>query len=384
MLNIWDGTTSWKRYFNLLTGSVGSGSSPNHSISSIGFGWYRCSITVTPAIGTGQNSSFYVAQSDNVISYTGDGTSGIYIFGAQLSDSASLDPYVYNFGAAPTSSAYYGPRFDYDPVTLAPKGLLIEEQRINILLNSDTLSTQSVSVTAQAYTLSFYGTGSVALSGAYTGSLVGTGVYPNRVQLTFTPAIGTLTLTVTGSVRYANLEAGSFPTSYIPTTTTQVTRTADNASMVGTNFSSWYNQNEGTVVAEYSRFGATNFQAIAYLGTATQTDYMCLVFGSGAPSNNQRFDVGVGSISQVSITVLTTPALNTVSKTAASYKINDFAATANGVIPGTDLSGAIPTVNMLGLGTGTAMAGPYLNGHIKTFKFFSKRFINTYLQRLTQ
>jgi hypothetical protein len=45
----------------------------------------------------------------------------------------------------------------------------------------------------------------------------------------------------------AQLEAGAFPTSYIPTTASTVTRSADTASMTGTNFSSWYNQNEGTI-----------------------------------------------------------------------------------------------------------------------------------------
>jgi hypothetical protein len=44
----------------------------------------------------------------------------------------------------------------------------------------------------------------------------------------------------------AQLEAGAFPTSYIPTTTTTVTRSADVASITGSNFSSWYNQNAGT------------------------------------------------------------------------------------------------------------------------------------------
>jgi len=73
----------------------------------------------------------------------GDGTSGIYIFGAQLSDSASVDPYVYQPVAAPTSTAYYGPRFDYDPVTLAPKGLLIEEQRVNYCLYSEDFTQAS-------------------------------------------------------------------------------------------------------------------------------------------------------------------------------------------------------------------------------------------------
>lgn len=39
-----------------------------------------------------------------------------------------------------TSAAYYGPRFDYDPVTLAAKGLLIEEARTNVNTNSQLLT----------------------------------------------------------------------------------------------------------------------------------------------------------------------------------------------------------------------------------------------------
>ena len=125
-------------------------------------------------------------------------------------------------------------RYTYDPVTLSALGVLIEEQRTNLLLNTDTLSTQSVTVTAVAHTLSFYGTGTVTLSGASTaGPLTGSGAYPTRSTLTFTPTAGSLTLTVTGSVRYANLEVGSFATSWIPTTGTAATRNADVLSLTG-------------------------------------------------------------------------------------------------------------------------------------------------------
>ena len=59
------------------------------------------------------------------------------------------------------------PRWDYDPITHALHGLLIEEARTNLLLNSATLGTQSVTTTAVATTLSFYGTGTVTLSAAH-------------------------------------------------------------------------------------------------------------------------------------------------------------------------------------------------------------------------
>jgi hypothetical protein len=54
----------------------------------------------------------------------------------------------------------------------------------------------------------------------------------------------------------AQLETGSFPTSYIPTSGSAVTRSADVASMTGTNFSSWYNQGEGSFVASADRVDA--------------------------------------------------------------------------------------------------------------------------------
>lgn len=117
------------------------------------------------------------------------------------------------------------PRVTYSPITLACQGVLYEPARTNLVVSSDTPATQNITVTNTAYTLSFYGTGTVTLSGTSTSTLVGTEVYPTRVTLTFTPTAGTLTLTITGTVQYAQLEAGAFVTSYIPSS--QGTRAAD-------------------------------------------------------------------------------------------------------------------------------------------------------------
>lgn len=81
----------------------------------------------------------------------------------------------------------------------------------NIIFPSNNTTTQTTpALTAAPYTLSFYGTGTVTLTGASTaGPLVGTGA-SNRVVLVFTPTAATLTLTVSGTITNAGLLLGNF------------------------------------------------------------------------------------------------------------------------------------------------------------------------------
>jgi len=196
------------------------------------------------------------------------------------------------------TSAVNAPRFDYDPVTHAPLGLLREEQRTNLVLNSAVLVTQNVTVTAVAHTLSFYGAGTVTLSGTATATVVGLGAYPSRKTFTFTPTAGTLTLTVTGSVTLAQLEVGAYASSYIPTAASQVTRAADSATMTGVNFTSWYGAG-GTMIVD------VNMPVSGIILTAGTTDMRSPVNGERIygqpffPATTNTLTLGVGTFSQI-------------------------------------------------------------------------------------
>ena len=267
------------------------------------------------------------------------------------------------------------PRFDYNPVTHAARGLLVEESRTNLILNNTAMSTQNVTTAATPYTLSFYGTGTVTLSGTSTaGPLVGTGAYPNRVTLTFTPTAGTLTLTVTGSVEYAQLEAGSFATSVIINAGSALTRTADSAVMTGTNFSSWYNQSEGTFVFQYAN-APTDVQRP-----------VIIVRRSGDPNYRLQMDTALSyAIDAGAITSATgTGAAKAGAKIASAFKTDSFATSTNGGAVSADTSGANPNaLDQMTIGYFDFGSGDRLNGHIQQITYYPRRSANEQLQALT-
>jgi hypothetical protein len=277
------------------------------------------------------------------------------------------------------SSAVNSPRFDHDPVTLACKGLLIEEQRRNLLFPSNALTTQTQTVTAVAHTLSFYGTGTIVLSGVAVATVTGTGAYPTRTTLTFTPTAGSLILTVTGSVTQAQLEVGSFPTSYIPTTIGPVTRSADVCGITGADFTSFYDSTAGTLLTEVMIANLVSNNR----GTAQIDD------GSNFYIIRHNYSLLDGGFNSTIAANDTATRLATVAGTASviqkritAYEGTSFAAVTNG--------GAVATATRtmpLGLNAiriGNLVGGSfYLNGHIAEIKFFKKRLPNAKLQTLT-
>lgn len=138
----------------------------------------------------------------------------------------------FNSSGILTQAALNVPRVTYNPDTLKLEGVLLESAATNLLLNSITLSTQTLTVSSQAYTISFYGPGILTLTGAHSSVVVGLGVNKRKIY-SFTPNNGSLTITVSGTASYAQLETGTFASSYITTTGSTATRAADICSGTG-------------------------------------------------------------------------------------------------------------------------------------------------------
>lgn len=256
----------------------------------------------------------------------------------------------------------------------------IWQQNTQLLELTETLATQTKTVTAVAHTLSFYGTGTVVLSGTASATVVGTGAFPTRTTYTFTPTAGSLTLTVTGTVQYGQLEAGSLASPYIPNTGTgAVTRSADQLSITGADFSQWYNQAEGTLWVQYLAGAGIASRRIASINDGTSGNNILLIASNGSGTAANYLEITSGGSTQAILGAGTVYASGT-QKSAATYKANDIAFSRNGGAALTDNTATIPNVTRLEIGS--LLAANYLNGPIARLIYWPRRLPNSVIQAL--
>lgn len=418
--------------------------------------WARYTVTQTLTAGTRTPGIRIVTSGDQ-----------IEVWGAQLEQRSAATAYtptttqpITNYIPVLQTAAAGVPRIDHDPVTGECLGLLIEEQRTNLLTYSEQFDNPAWTPTGVAvtpnvaiapdgtttadklvenaaatngnifqtpslvanttYTFSVYAqktewgwvalefrgeasdtriawfnlnTGAVgtvqagltatitpAGNGFYQCAVTGatqatvtsprTRVYPVNADNTFSTGDGYSGIFIWG----AQLEAGAFPTSYIPTTSASVTRTADAASMTGVNFSVWNNAAEGAIYTE------TIFTSLSSASG--------VVLNDGTTSNRIRLapatvsDQATVTTSGTAQAVLDagTPVAGAVTRLAMAYAVNDFALSLNGGAVATDTSGTVPVVNQFQIGAETTAYG---NVRINKIAYYPERLTNAQLQALT-
>jgi len=329
-------------------------------------------------------------------------------------------------------------RFDHDPVTGESLGLLVEEARTNTLPYSEdfsrsnwktfgTASKSSNVATAPdgnftadsitipigisgvldniapaantTYTFSSYIKGDAGstirilsnsnLSGVVSKTVTVSEVW-QRYSVTFTTNSGDLNSSIQfdsggGKTFYvwgAQVEQGSFPTSYIPTQGSTRTRAADRASITGKNFSDFYNQSEGTIYVsqKLKSIDTVDRNSLVYLinsGSGTDIFYNVkqgvtniFVFGVDG-TNYSRWQEDGDS---------------TDTKAIWAYDVSgdDFKPYWNGIEGVNESTNTPSATSHTRLEIGATVGANKYNGHISKLTYYPKRLPNSQLQALTR
>ena len=179
----------------------------------------------------------------------------------------------------------------------------------------------------------------------------------------------------------AQLEAGAFPTSYIPTTTATATRSADVASITGTAFSGWYRQDEGTVfVSGVSAPNNTIAQVCVDISDTIGNERM---FMRRTSAGSLGFAVVDGAATQADVGAGPVIPGGAPFATAASYRLNSINLATSGQIGTEDTSATIPTPDRMFIAQNFAST-QQVNGHIRRLTYWPTRLANTTIQAITQ
>jgi hypothetical protein len=261
-------------------------------------------------------------------------------------------------------------------------------------IGSNTYASTNFDFTTKLFTtVTYFGAG--WSSGTTNAVDCGNGIY--RISLTATSS-GATTVTrayvapAPADTSYliiagTQIENGAFPTSYIPTSGSTVTRSADRASITGTNFSSWFNPIEGTINITYKMGLKTSSTRVFQINnSSTPSGYNVIDIVSGtADGVGGGFFVNTNNVSQGgSVGVNNTGNENTIFKVAGAYKENDLAGVNNKTTEFfTDNVATLPTgLDRVVFSQGNLAS--LLCGHLQQVSYYPKRLSNDQLQTLTK
>ena len=171
------------------------------------------------------------------------------------------------------------------------------------------------------------------------------------------------------------VELGTYPTSYIPTTSAAVTRNADVISKTG--ISALIGQTEGVMFVDYNYEAKPDISGSMPIVIVSGSNEAYIFITTSGALRFELYDAGV-------LQSLITGTIGTVGrkKIAFAYKANDFAAYMNGVQIGTDISGTVGSMSNLYVGS-YYTANYNANGGINQAVLFPTRLTNAELAQLT-
>ena len=305
------------------------------------------------------------------------GPNRISLAGSGFSASDTLTASV--FLKVPSTSAA-----DVVNVRMYCSGTTSTDAQVDFDTSDFTASFQSAAVST-VHSTEDYGNGWYRVAFTFTLDATATGGFNFRVG-------GTINGSATGTdiiMWGAQLEVGSFPTSYIPTSGATATRSADIASIATANFG--YNKAAGTLVVDFDNLkfeaGGSRYPRPVEIGSSTNAGERINVY-VGEITGNFAYGINTAGSSQAGATLV---AANTSPlgpyKAGIAYKENDVAAVETGgdVLTDTsaDISGVVYPRNTLQIGGSTVGTTNHINGHIKSLSYRPRRLTNAQLQKLT-
>jgi hypothetical protein len=440
-VQLYDGTNTPSAWANVNTGVLGTiTGGATASIENVGNGWYRINISSAMISASGGWAIYSSTADAQYAGYQGtNGTTALYLWGIQINNGA-LKPYFpttdrlnvprltyQNGGGGCPSLLLEKQSTNYFPYSQSVADWYEPDDGVTLTSNTtDTLSpdgtynaskiaivggnqrsyqiTNSVSGvgTFSAYvkagtsnTITLYTSSASVLIGynlstlavtqtAGTGTITSVGNGWFRITATNTLGAGeVLQVLYTGTANQTiyvwgfQVEASSYATSYIPTTSASATRVADACFKTGA--TSLIGQTEGTMFGEIEVIlGTTNMLGwMRKLSGGLYGDgILAYVSSTGLPNAG----VDVGGVNQVAIAG-TTALTAGYHKIAFAYKANDFVLYVNGAQVASSTSGTVPTCDELYIDN--YIDGGARNATKKEFVLFKTRLTNAELAQLT-
>jgi len=157
-----------KAWFNIDAGTIGTlENGATAKITNVGNGWYKLEMTI-PSFSTGFEFRVSTSTGNNVDSYTGDGTSGLFIWGAQLEAGSYATSYIPTVASSVTRNADVISKTGISSLIGQTEGTLFMDCKINALpLDGSFFGIQK---TSSNFVIRFGSNGSVIYAQSYNGS----------------------------------------------------------------------------------------------------------------------------------------------------------------------------------------------------------------------